>query len=92
MAYHPLGALRALTEQNTARRKAVSAAAVAFALALSGGLGGCASTQEWPSLSKISDLDNVMTPEERQKALQEMQKSDQGQSGNTSGSHAKQAQ
>ena len=90
MACHPLGVLRALRVPNVARRTATAAAA-AFALALCAGLGGCASGQEWPSVAKISDVGNVMTPEQRQKALEDMQKSDHGQS-NSSGSQAKQAQ
>jgi hypothetical protein len=73
------------------RRTAGPAAGAAFALALCAGLGGCASGPEWPSVAKISDVGNVMTPEQRQKALEDMQKSDHGQS-NSSGSQAKQAQ
>ncbi len=91
MAYHPQGALRALRVPNTVRGTAGFAAAAAFALALCTGLGGCTSGPEWPSVAKISDVGNVMTPEQRQKALQDMQKSDHGQS-NASGSQAKQAQ
>jgi hypothetical protein len=91
MACHPLGALRALRVPNTARRAAGPAAAAAFALALCAGLGGCASGQEWPSVAKISDVGNVMTPEQRQKAVQDMQKGDQGQS-SAAGSQAGQAQ
>jgi hypothetical protein len=90
MACHPLGVLRALKVPNTVRRMAGPAAA-AFALALCAGLGGCASSQEWPSVAKISDVGNVMTPEQRQKALEDMQKGDPGH-GNASGSQAKQAQ
>ena len=91
MACHPLDVLRALRVPNMARRTACPAAAAAFALALCAGLGGCASSQEWPSVAKISDVGNVMTPEQRQKAVQDMQKGDQGQS-NATGSQAKQAQ
>jgi hypothetical protein len=91
MACHPLGVLRALRVQNTARRTAARAAAAAFALALCAGLGGCASSQDWPSVAKISDVGNVMTPEQRQKALDDMQKGDPGH-GSATGSQAKQAQ
>ena len=91
MACHPLDALRALRVPKAVRRTSGPAAAAAFALALCAGLGGCASGPEWPSVSKISDVGNVMTPEERQKALEDMRKNDHGQS-NASGSQAKQAQ
>jgi hypothetical protein len=47
------------------------------ALAICAGIQGCASDQSWPSLAKITDISNVMTPEQRQKALQELQKDGQ---------------
>ncbi|MGO9486665.1 MAG: hypothetical protein ACLPX9_19165 [Rhodomicrobium sp.] len=67
-------------------------AAAALALSLSAGLGACASDPEWPTIGKITDLENVMTPEQRQKALEELQKADQNQNNNASGSQAKQGQ
>jgi hypothetical protein len=53
--------------------------AVMFA-ALAGGLQGCASVPDssWPSLPKVAEPD-VMTPEQRQKVLQDMQKASAGQ-------------
>jgi hypothetical protein len=44
-------------------------AAVLFALAL----GACAQDSSWPDVGKITDLSGGMTPEERQKAVQDMQ-------------------
>jgi hypothetical protein len=41
-------------------------------------------------MSKVSDVDNAMTPEQRQKALKELQKSDSSQTGATTGTSAKQ--
>ena len=91
MAYHPRGALRTLGVRATARRMTGLAAAV-LALAFCAGLGACASDPDWPTLGKISDLSNVMTPEQRQKALQDLQKGDQAQNSSATGSPAKQGQ
>ncbi len=91
MAYHPWGALRKLRVPTTARRMTAPAAA-ALALALCAGLGACASSPDWPILGKVIDLDNAMTPEQRQKALEELQKADQSQNSNASGSQTKQGQ
>jgi hypothetical protein len=44
--------------------------------ALLAGLNGCASDPSWPTLGKISDLNNILTTEERQKAVQDLQKND----------------
>jgi hypothetical protein len=44
--------------------------------ALLAGLEGCASDPSWPTLGKISDLNNILTTEERQKAVQDLQKND----------------
>ncbi len=41
------------------------------------GLTGCAEDPKYPSLAKISDLGSILTPEERQKAMQDLQKQDQ---------------
>jgi hypothetical protein len=61
------------------RRLKLSAAGC-LALVLSGGLQGCASDPNYPSLAKIAGLDNAMAPEERQKAIQDLQKNDPGAS------------
>ena len=77
-------ALRSLCKRN--RPRIGQLAAACMALSLSGGLPACTSDPAWPTLGKVTDIGNVMTPEERQKALQDLQKDDQGQ--NTSGSAA----
>jgi hypothetical protein len=85
MAYQPWDALRRMRVRNIARRMAGPAVAL-FALAL----GACAQDTGWPSLNRITDLTGIMTPEERQKAVQDMQqKGDQTRSG--SASQSKQA-
>ncbi len=65
-------------------------AAAGLAFALCGGLQGCASDPAWPSLAKITDLGNIMTPEERQKAVQDLQNG--GNRNSSPGSPAKPAQ
>jgi uncharacterized membrane protein YgcG len=55
-------------------RRTISVAAGAGAIALCAGLTGCAEDPNYPSLSKITDLGSVLTPEERQKAVQDLQK------------------
>ena len=40
-------------------------------------LSGCAEDPKYPSLTKISDLENILSPEERQKTLQDLQKQEQ---------------
>lgn len=67
-------------------------AACAIALAICAGLQGCSSDPDWPTLGKISDLGNVMTPEERQKAMQDLQKSGQNQNNFVAAAAAKQDQ
>ena len=37
-------------------------------------LTACAEDPKYPSLSKISDLGTILTPEERQKAVEDLQK------------------
>jgi hypothetical protein len=67
-------------------------AGIVAALALCAGLQACSSAAptlpswakvtddpSWPSLAKITDLDNAMTPEERQKLVQDIQKDDPSQ-------------
>jgi hypothetical protein len=44
--------------------------------ALCAGLQACSSDPSWPTLGKISDLSNVLTAEQRQKAVQDLQKND----------------
>jgi hypothetical protein len=56
------------------------------ALGLCFQLAACAQDQNYPSVAKISDVDNVLTPEERQKTLQDLQKAQQ-----TSGADAAKA-
>ena len=48
-----------------------------IAIALCAGLTACAEDRNYPSLSKISDLGSILTPQERQKAVEELQKQDQ---------------
>jgi hypothetical protein len=49
-------------------------AAILFALCA--GLQACSTGPDWPTLGKISDLTNIMTAEQRQKAVQDLQKND----------------
>lgn len=43
------------------------------------GLQACASQDpSWPVIGKVSDLTNILSPEERQKAVADLQKQDQG--------------
>ena len=89
MAYQLWGALRRSQAPDGARRKT---GAAILALAICAGLGACASDPGWPTMGKISDMSNVMTPEQRQKALQDLQKSDTSPSSTATGSQAKQGQ
>jgi len=68
------------------------AAAAGLALALCSGLQACSSDPSWPGIAKVSDVGNILTPEERQKAVQDLQKSDQSQNGNSGGATVKPAQ
>jgi hypothetical protein len=52
----------------------VAGAGIWFALCA--GLQACTSSPDWPTLGKISDLTNVMTAEQRQKAVEDLQKND----------------
>jgi hypothetical protein len=54
-------------------RLAAGFLAIAFCAALS----ACAENPNYPNLSKITELGNILSPEERQKALQDMQKQEQ---------------
>jgi len=71
-------------------RRVAQIAAVAFALCA--GLSACTSDPTWPSMAKVTDLTNILTPEERQKAVQDLQKSDQGQNSNAAATTVKPAQ
>jgi len=59
-----------------------SMAGAAAALALCGGLSACAEDRNYPSLSKVSDLGSILTPQEQQKFVSELQRDGQGHSGN----------
>jgi hypothetical protein len=52
------------------------AAAVFIAIGFCAGLAACADVGDYPSLSKIDDVGTVLTPEERQKAVEDLQKQD----------------
>ncbi len=65
---------------NTEVLKVASLGASLVAVALCAGLTACADDPKYPSLSKISDLGTILTPEERQKAVQDLQKQDQAHS------------
>ncbi|HWJ17399.1 MAG TPA: hypothetical protein VNR65_01605 [Geobacterales bacterium] len=45
--------------------------------AMCAGLTACAEDPKYPSLSKIDDLGTILTPEERQKAVQDLQRQEQ---------------
>ncbi len=81
-------ALRSLCKRNRHRISRLAAACIA--LPLSAGLPACTSDPAWPTLGKVTDIDNAMTPEQRQKALAELQKTDQNN--NAAGAPAKQGQ
>jgi hypothetical protein len=49
--------------------------------AMCAGLTACAEDPKYPSLSKISDLGSILTPEERQKAVEDLQRQDQAHGG-----------
>ncbi len=65
---------------NIERLKLGSLAASVMAVALSAGLTACADDPKYPSLARISDLGSIMTPEERQKAVEDLQKQNQAHS------------
>jgi hypothetical protein len=55
-------------------RRLGSVAAGFIAIGLCAGLSACADDANYPSLAKIADVGAVMTPEERQKAMEDLQK------------------
>ena len=59
------------------RRVVGRAAASLLAIALCAGLSACAGSENYPSLAKIADIGQIMTPEERQKTVDDLQKQDQ---------------
>ena len=60
--------------------KIVSLGAGIAAATMCAGLTACADDPRYPSLAKISDLGSILTPEERQKAVEDLQKQDQAHS------------
>ena len=61
---------------DTEKLKIALGASLAVA-AICAGLTACAEDPRYPSLSKISDLGTILTPEERQKAVEDLQKQEQ---------------
>lgn len=64
----------------TPRNRIADVVARGLAITLCAGLAACAEDRNFPSLSKISDLGSILTPQERQKAVEELQKQDQAHS------------
>ena len=62
---------------NTGKMRVASSGASLTVAAICAGLTACAEDPKYPSLSKISELGTILTPEERQKAVQDLQKQDQ---------------
>ncbi len=62
------------------KRKVASLGAGLMAVAVCVGLSACAEDPKYPSLAKISDLGSILTPEERQKAVEDLRKQDQAHS------------
>lgn len=73
------GRIEASERRYTRMRLAAGAAAM---LAFCGVLQACASDPEWPTLGKVTDVD-AMTPEQRSKAVQDLQKDNPGQNAGT---------
>jgi len=55
----------------------VASLAILAAVAICAGLAACAEDSKYPSLAKITDLGDILTPEERKKAVEDLQKQDQ---------------
>ena len=62
---------------DTVKLKIASLGASLLVAAMCAGLTACAEDPRYPSLSKISDLGTILTPEERQKAVEDLQKQEQ---------------
>lgn len=71
-----------LGQGSTLKTRIASVAANFMAITLCAGLVACAEDRNYPSLSKISDLGSILTPQDRQKAVEELQKQDQSHSNN----------
>jgi hypothetical protein len=69
-------------QRSTLKSRIASAAANGIAIMLCVGLAACAEDRNYPSLSKISDLGSILTPQERQKAVEDLQKQAQVHSNN----------
>jgi uncharacterized membrane protein YgcG len=82
-------ALRRAFDGETQRRLAGVAASF-LAMAFCAGLAACAEDPKYPSLSKITDLGSILTPEERQKAVEDLQKQDQAHNNDASKDAGKQ--
>jgi uncharacterized membrane protein YgcG len=78
------GGSKAVAFRQTAR-----IAAVAAALFVCAGLTACAEDPKYPSLAKITGLENILSPEERQKAVQDLQKQEENHSSDASKAIAK---
>ncbi len=63
--------------ESSAPRRVAGLLSLFSALALCGSLGACAEDSKYPSLSKITDLTDILSPEDRKKALEDMQKQEQ---------------
>ena len=59
------------------QRKVASLGASLMAVAICAGLSACAEDPKYPTLAKVTDLGTILTPEERQKAVEDLQKQDQ---------------
>jgi hypothetical protein len=60
--------------------------------ALCASLQACSSDPSWPSAGQISDLTHILTPEERQKAVEQLEKNDPNSAANQSKPQDKPAQ
>jgi hypothetical protein len=56
------------------------------------GLRACSSDPSWPSAGQISDLTHILTPEERHKAVEQLEKNDPNYAASQSKPQDKQAQ
>jgi hypothetical protein len=61
-------------------------------LVLCTSLQACSSDPSWPSPGQISDLTHILTPEERQKAVEQLEKEDRSRVADQSKPQDKQAQ
>jgi hypothetical protein len=79
-------ALRAEFKVKTARSAASGLAALGLCLVLA----ACADDGSYPNLAKISDVGTVLTPEERQKAVEDLQKQNRTRTSDASKNTARQ--